>query len=187
MKNTYYIYQCIAIRNDGTHIERIFKMPSFWNCETIAFALITIGDAPGYINNINIENKEIRILIDDNKNLSLNISPSFYELNDSNIKVVLNYKDGTKTFFECNKIGEEISSKTINRKTPIVVHACGYSRFTKKEFFANKRSSYLSPEAYENVERFHTDRASKDMKCDYTYFASCFTATMEDLIRMSLN
>ena len=163
MKKTYYIYQCIAIRNDGTHIERIFKMPSFWNCETIAFALITIGDAPGYINNINIENKEIRILIDDNKNLSLNISPSFYELNDSNIKVVLNYKD------------------------PIVVHACGYSRFTKKEFFANKRSSYLSPEAYENVERFHTDRASKDMKCDYTYFASCFTATMEDLIRMSLN
>lgn len=35
-KNNYYIYQCIAERNDGTKLERIFKVASFWNCEMLA-------------------------------------------------------------------------------------------------------------------------------------------------------
>ena len=186
MDKTFYIYQCRALRKDGTYLERIFKMPSFWNHETIAIALITIGDAPGYITTILVENDGDVILIDDNKNKSMDLGSCFYELSNSTIKVTLNYKDGISTVFECNKIGEDVVNKKITRKTPIVVSFHGYSRFTKEEFFAKERFFTLHPEAYERGENFHAERADKDMKLDYTYFYSCFFASVDDIIIRSI-
>ena len=186
MEKTFYIYQCKAVRKDGTHIERIFKMPSFWNHETIAIALVTIGDAPGYINNIKIEANNDYSIMDYDENLSMGCGDSFAELLDPTIKVTLNYKEGVSTVFECKKIGEDVTSKKIIRKTPIVVSAHGYSRFTKEEYFALERPFPIHPESYDRGERYQCERADKDMKLDYTYYHSCLVASIEDIIRRSI-
>lgn len=187
MNKTFYIYQCIALRKDGTRIERIFKMPSFWNHETIAIALVTIGDAPGYITNIKIESDGQFVIIDQDENLSMDCGASFDELLVTDIKVAINYKDEISTVFNCKKIGEEVTNKKITRKTPVVISSYGYSRFTKEEFLAKEGVYPFYPEAYEKTENYHCERADKDMKLDYTYFHDCFFATIEDIIRKYIN
>lgn len=167
-RKEYYIYQCTAKRNDGSIIERIFKFPSFWNYELIIAALHTTCDAPGLVTNITLINDGFEHIFR-RYHLEINCGPAFCELENDEIKVILEYEDGIKTVFDCKKIGMEMAKNNITRKTPILVSIQGYNRFTQQEYYERETRIVLA-DSYLRGELMHVDFAKKDITRLFTLF-----------------
>ena len=177
---TFYIYQCIAKRNDNTEIERIFKIPSFWNYELLSMALVTTCDSPGIIKNIEIESEGVTFIIDEYEHMSLIEGLPFEELFEKDMIIKLVYDDGIVTTFNCEYIGSDTGEKRITRKTPILVSIHGYNRLTKKEHFAQKTPYPLLPDSYENGEELAITWAKNDITRNFTFYTSLYFYSIKD-------
>ena len=181
-KKTYYIYQCIATRNDGTTIERIFKIPSFWECGTISVALITSCDAPDSLKDITVIVDDDNFTYDEHENKMYGGYMQFDELVNPAVIVNLNYNDGTKTQFICKKIGEDTIKNNINRKTPELISLKGYSRFDKTQFYSLEEYADIKITAsyYEKEEARQEENVRKHFRYLYSMYLSFYYYALED-------
>ena len=134
MKNKYIIYNCVATRSDKTKIIRIIKIQSHFQYEDLGLALLATSDSPGFVSGFEVLNEGSGYLID-HENLIYE-GLTFDELDDKSLTVNIYYNDGTRLKYECDVVGEDITSKPITRTTPIILAAHGYSRFTHDEYLA---------------------------------------------------
>lgn len=167
---TFFIYHCEAIRNDGTKIERTFKMPAFWNYELLTVALVTTCDCPGIIKNILIENDGDKVIIDQYLNRRFFFGIAFAELIDPNMKITIKYRDGISTVFNCMKIDMETVDKKITRKTPILTFANGFNRLTSKEYYEEETPYSKIPNSYEELEKIHIGWIKNDITRLFTSY-----------------
>ena len=177
----FYIYQCIAKRSDNTEIERIFKIPSFWNYELLSMALITTCDSPGIVKYIEIESEGTNFIIDEYENMSIIEGMPFEELFDKDMIIKLVYEDGITTAFNCKYIGCDMVEKRITRKTPILISIHGYNRLSKKEHFEQKTNYPLLPDSYENGEELSISWAKNDITRNFTFYTSIYFYSLKNI------
>ena len=172
-KNTYYIYQCVSIRDDGSKIERFFKMPSFWSFETLMVALVTTGDSPGLITTTSIKSDYVKMnfLMGRMEWLS---GYSFDANENSQIEVIINYNDGSKLIYNCTKIGIDVVEKRITRKTPIMLSATGFSRYSHNQYVSLNAQNPFFHDSYSKGEELHLGFIKTDITKLFTLFLSDF-------------
>ena len=122
MKNRYVIYSCTAVRSDKTKIIRIIKIQSHFQVEDLAISLIVTSDSPGIIKEIKFENDGCGYTFDYSNLIYEGLT--FDDLEETNIKVTLVYKDNTEIQYDCVQVGEEVTRNKITRTTPY--YSCCY-------------------------------------------------------------
>lgn len=177
--NTYYIYHCVGERKDGTTIERIFKIPSFWFCEMLATALITASGEPDEIKNFTIWVDEDSLLVDDYEYKSYGTPYIFEELEQPNMSVTINYQDGNSIKYACRKIGIDIAKNRINRLTPILVSLKGFSRFTISEYYKIPSFQIKLEGSYQNEEHRGETHIKKHFNKLYHLYLTTYFYTPE--------
>jgi len=186
-RKVFYIYKCVAVRDDNTEITRIIKIPSFFNVEDLAFSLIAMGDAPGIVSSIRLKAGDYENCFDDFDNKIYPYTCSFYELeNEDSIEIDIVYEDGLVTKYNCEYIGLDIKDKNITRKTPICVFAQGYSRYgwktyyskldkEKLEFaFGEDKDNCRKKQRYIENEDMHVKWAINDLRQFFTLYQDIY-------------
>lgn len=179
-KNNYYIYQCIAEKNDGTKLERIFKVASFWNCEMLAIGLVTSCDEPDEIKNFTMWIDEDSFLVDDEEHKSYGTPYVFEELEQPNMSITINFKDGTSLKYMCRKIGEDTVKNRINRLTPVLVSLNGYSRLTRKEYYNTPWELIRTIDSYDIDERKGVENVKKHFSRLFNAYLTYYFYSLED-------
>lgn len=141
-RRTFYIYKCIAKRDDGTILERIIKIQSFFNIEDLAIALEMLSDAPGQI-------EKFRVQADD-YDVSFSFVNKLYEdgfafcdlEEDKKIIIDIFFDDGVINKYECEYVGRDTLEKKITRTTPICISASGYSRCGYDKYIEDEQNSW---------------------------------------------
>ena len=171
-KRKFLVYKCVAKKSDGSELIREFKIPSFWTYHTIVAALFLSSDSDGLIKEFSVENSELNISHKVNEDKKLKVKRKVLEtLKDSNLKVTFTYEDDRKLVYECTKCNEELSNKTIVRKTPVLTNIVGYNRLTKEEYY-KEHPKYIET-AYEGSEELGVKWTKSDMTRLFTYIYDC--------------
>ena len=85
----------------------------------------------------------------------------FDEFVNSDMDITVNYLDQISLTFECKRIGIEESNKQINRKTPILLSASGYSREGKTRKISKKDYIVFEENNVNNLEKVLKGKFSK--------------------------
>lgn len=175
-RRTFYIYKCVAKREDGTNLERIIKIQSYFNIEDLAIALEMLSDVPGLIENIRVQAEDYDVSFSLVDKLYEN-GFAFYDLEeDKNITIDIIFDDGVINKYECEYIGRDTIEKKITRTTPICISASGYSRCGYKKYIEDEKKSWarhgynidtnnpMHKISYFESEKKHLDWSIHDLK-----------------------
>ena len=183
-RKTFFIYRCVSQREDGSKIERIFKVQSYFNLEDLAISLVLMSDSPGRIIEIRVHAEDYESIFSETDKLYDGVT--FADLEDEkNIAVEIIYEDGMNCRYLCEYIGTDTQSKRITRTTPICVSAHGYSRYDIKGFLNEvgreyKNSYVLSLSDaekrihYEDTEKMHLEWAMHDVKRLFNFYKELY-------------
>ena len=173
VKNIFNLYHCIAKRSDNSTIERIFKIPSFWSIETLFIALVTTSDAPGLISKVSIKVDDYyaEFKFEERTFMSQFL---FEEVESDELEVIIYYKDGLSLKYKCKKIGFDISKNRINRKTPVMISASGFSRMSHSEYCKVNKAKIMLGDPFYSLETMHLNFITKDITRLFSLYVSDF-------------
>lgn len=127
-KRIFYIYKCVSTLKDGTTIERIIKIQSFFNVEDLSIALVTLSDIGFSLPSVKVVSEDYENEFDNYSNRLYADGFSFADLEDNkNLKITFKYEDKSEVVFDCEYIGMDKVSKPITKKLPLIISANGYS------------------------------------------------------------
>lgn len=105
------VFKCVAVRNDGSRLERILRLPADWDCKHLSFLLALTIDKYELLDEIVISSECGEMILDIN-NHKCNMSDfSLLELKEPNISIVLKYKDNICVNFNCRRLKIEKSKE----------------------------------------------------------------------------
>lgn len=169
-RKTFFIYKCLAKRDDGSEIVRILKIQSYFDIADLALVLTTMSDAAGLIDKVVIkyEDYDFEFKYDMHELID---GISFFELDNRNLTIEIVFKDDISNVYQCEYVGMDIQTKNITRKTPICVYANGFSRFgavsTRKKELKIYDGLGLDLNKYINDDSIYNFQRSEKMKLEW--------------------
>jgi len=141
-KRTYYLYKCVAKRQDNTELERIIKIQAFFNVEDLAITLHLLSDDQDMVKSLKIKTNDYENELNNHCTLYVNCF-TFNDLeDDKNIDIEIEYDDGLIHKYHCEYIGCDITEKIITRTVPLCISCHGFHRFGYDKYFLDNLAKY---------------------------------------------